>query len=124
MRRKISGIILGAVLIAAGVFYALDAMNILKINFSLDGWWTLFIIVPSVMGLISGKDKTGNLIALAIGVYLLLAARGIIEYGLIWKLLVPTVIILLGVKLIAKSVKEEDDTDVLEDCPEDDEEDK
>ena len=103
--KKLSGIILGVLLMAAGVIFALDALEIAHINFSFDGWWTLFIIVPSLCGLVTSRDKTGNLIVLLIGIYLLLAARNIIEYGMFSKLFVPVIILLIGLKLIVKSVK-------------------
>lgn len=102
--KKIFSIIMGALLICAGVIFALDTLGIAKINVSFDGWWTLFIIIPSLYGFFTSKDKTGNLIALAVGVYLLLAARGIIEYGMFWRLFVPTVIILIGLKMIVKAI--------------------
>lgn len=103
--KKTFGIIAGAVLIVAGVLFALDVLGIMQLDISFAGWWTVFIIAPSLYGLVMHKDKTGNLIVLAIGVYLLLAARGVIEYGTLWKLVVPTIVILIGIKLIVKAVR-------------------
>lgn len=42
--KKLTGIIIGAVLIACGVVYIFDIFGIADINFSFDGWWALFII--------------------------------------------------------------------------------
>ena len=103
--KKLSGIILGVLLMAAGIIFALDALNIAHINISLDGWWTLFIIVPSLCGLVTSRDKTGNLIVLLIGIYLLLSARNIIEYKVFGKLFVPVIIVLIGLKVLVKSLK-------------------
>ena len=105
--KKMFGIVSGLLLIAVGVLYILNIFGIVAFEYSLDGWWTLFIILPSLYGLFTSRDKVGNLIGLSIGVYLLLAARDIIEYGIIWKLFIPTVIILLGIKLICKSINGE-----------------
>lgn len=105
--KKMFGIVSGLLLIAVGVLYILNIFGIVAFEYSLDGWWTLFIILPSLYGLFTSRDKVGNLIGLSIGVYLLLAARDIIEYGVIWKLFIPTVIILLGIKLICKSINGE-----------------
>lgn len=102
--KKTTGIVLGALLIACGVIYALDAFGIANISFSLDGWWTLFIIVPCLDGLLSGRDILGNLIGICVGVLLLLAAQGVFAYSVVWKLLVPMVIVVLGIKMIMKSV--------------------
>ena len=103
--KKITGIVLGALLVAVGVIYILGAFGIADINISLDGWWTLFIIIPCLNGLITEKDKTSSIIGLAVGVMLLLAAQDIFEYDMIWKLIVPIIIIAIGIKFIEKSVR-------------------
>lgn len=101
--KKLFEIIIGALLVATGVLYVLEAFNITQFDVSLDGWWTLFIIFPALSGLFSSKDKVGNIVVLAVGVYLLLAARGIIEYKAVLQLLVGTIIVLIGVKFIVKT---------------------
>lgn len=102
--KKVFSVLLGVLLIAGGVIYALDVLGIAQIDFSFDGWWTVFIIIPSLCGLVTSKDKIGNLIVLAIGVYFLLAARGIIEYDMFRKLFVPVIVILIGIKIIIKAI--------------------
>lgn len=102
--KKITGIVFGALLVASGVIYILGAFGIADINISLDGWWTLFIIIPCLNGVLTDKDKTGSLVGLAVGVMLLLAAQDVFEYDMIWKLIVPVVIIVLGIKMIEKAV--------------------
>ena len=99
---KILRYVIGALLIAFGVIYALNVFGLTDIDISLDGWWTLFIIIPCLGGLIRGKDKLMSAMGLIVGVLLLLAARDIFDYDIVWKLLVPTVIVLLGIKLIIK----------------------
>lgn len=101
--KNLTRIIIGMVLIICGVVYILGAFGIADINFSLDGWWTLFIIIPCLNGLFTSKDKFGNFIGLAVGVLLLLAARDVFGYDMIWKIIVPVIVIMLGVKLILKS---------------------
>ena len=46
------------------------------------------------------KDKTGNLIGVAIGVFLLLCSRDILSFSMLWKLLVPAIIMIIGLKMI------------------------
>lgn len=106
--KKFTGIVLGALLIAVGVIYILGAFGIADINISLDGWWTLFIIVPCLKGLVTDKDKTGSLIGIAVGVMLLLAAQDVFEYDMIWKLIVPVIIIVVGIRMIEKAVGRKD----------------
>ena len=98
--KKLRKLLWGIVLVAAGVLFALDALGILQFTLFFDGWWTLFIIVPCAVDLITEHNKTGSLIGIAIGVGLLLWRQGIVELDLLWKLLVPAVIILIGLKLI------------------------
>lgn len=105
--KKLFGVVLGALLIAGGVLYAFDVLNIVSFDFSLDGWWTMFIIIPSLYSLLTSKDKSGSIIALAIGVFLLLAARDIIDFDIIWKLILPVIAIVIGIKLIAKVLGKE-----------------
>ena len=103
--KRISSIIWGIALLAVSAVLILNAFEITSIDIFFDGWWTLFIIVPSIYGLITSKDKSGNIIFLAIGIYLLLAARGIIDYSALWKIIVPLIVIVMGVKIIVKTIK-------------------
>ena len=75
--------IIGFLLIFIGLILGLNAFGITNINLFFSGWWTLFIIIPSLVGLINDKEKTSSLIFLIIGVWLLLAERDLIEYELL-----------------------------------------
>ena len=76
--------------------------GITNINIFFDGWWTLFIIVPCFIGLFKEREKTGNIVGLAIGVILLLCCQDMIDFETVWKLLVPAILIIIGVSLIFK----------------------
>ena len=45
--------IIGFLLIFVGLILGLNAFGITNINIFFDGWWTLFIIIPSLIGLIN-----------------------------------------------------------------------
>ena len=98
--KKVSNILWGAVLIAIGVILALNAFGITDINIFFKGWWTLFIIVPGAISLVTDRDKVGSLICVGIGVFLLLCCRDVLDFSMIWKLLIPAVVIIIGLKLI------------------------
>lgn len=98
--KKTNNILWGIVLVAIGVLFALKALGIANIDVFFDGWWTLFIIIPCTIGLFTEREKTGNIIGLVIGLALLLSCLNIISFGLLWKLLVPAVIIVVGIKLV------------------------
>lgn len=101
---KISNLLWGCVFIVVGVIFGLNALNITDINIFFDGWWTLFIIVPCFIGLFQEKEKTGNLIGLVIGICLLLGAQDILEFVLIWKLMVPIILIMIGISFLFKDI--------------------
>ena len=102
--KKITKIIGGLILIAVGVLFALNTLEITSFDIFFDGWWTLFIIVPCFIGLFTEKDKLGNLLGILIGAVLLLACRDIISFDLLWKLLVPAIIVVMGIKLIFSAI--------------------
>lgn len=101
---KKSGILWGLVFIAAGVIFALNALNITDIDLFFDGWWTLFIIVPCGVNLFTEREKFGNLLGVAVGVLLLLGCQDIIDFSLLWKLLIPAVIVVIGLKMVFGSL--------------------
>ncbi len=102
--KRISNIIWGVVLLAVGVIIALNAFGVTDVSMWFDGWWTLFILVPSLIGLITDRDKTGSIIGLCIGGVLLLGAQDIIDFSLVWKLIVPAIVIIIALKLIFKGI--------------------
>ncbi len=98
--RKINSVMWGIALIAVGVIFALNALNITDVTLFFEGWWTLFIIVPCVIGLFTEREKTGNIIGLIIGVFLFLCCQDILSFSMLWKLLVPAIIVIIGLKMI------------------------
>lgn len=97
--KKTGNILWGIVIIALGVLFALNAFGV-EFDVFFDGWWTLFIIVPCAIGLFTEKEKLGNVIGLGIGALLLLACQNVIEFSLLWKLIVPFVLVMIGLKMI------------------------
>ena len=82
----------------------MNAFGLTDIELFFDGWWTLFIIVPCFIGLFSEKEKTGNIIGLFIGVFLLLCCQNVLGFDMIWKLAVPAIIVIIGLKMIFSAV--------------------
>ena len=100
--KNLRNILLGVLLIGLGVVFAVNSLGIAEIDIFFDGWWTLFIIIPSVCGVISDRDKTGAIIGLVIGAALLLSAQGIIDFSMILKLVFPIILVIAGVSIIFK----------------------
>lgn len=111
--KRISSILWGIALIAVSAVLALNAFGITDIKIFFDGWWTLFIIVPSFIGLFNGRDITANTIGLFIGVALLLACRDILSFDMLWKLILPVIIAVIGINLIFKGVIGNKDAEII-----------
>ena len=100
--KNIGNLLWGLVLIVIGLIIGGNALEITNINIFFDGWWTLIIIIPCFIGLFKEREKTGNIIGLLIGVALLLACQDLLEFDLIWKLLFPTILVIIGISIIFK----------------------
>ena len=102
--KKISNLLWGLIFIIVGVVFGLNALGISDINIFFNGWWTLFIIVPCFIGLFNDDDKSGNLIGLIIGACLLLGCLDVVKFEIIWKLMVPFILVMIGLSFIFKDM--------------------
>jgi len=101
---KISNLLWGTLLIVIGVIIGLNALEITNINLLFDGWWCFLIIIPCFIDLFKEKEKTGNIIGIVIGLFLFLACQDLINFDVIWKLLIPFILIMIGLSFIFKDV--------------------
>lgn len=102
--KSVSKLLWGLVLIVLGVVLGTNALGVTDIDIFFDGWWTLFIIIPCFIDLFKETDKTGNIIGLVIGISLLLACQDIINFEIIWKLMLPFILVSIGLSLIFKDM--------------------
>ena len=100
--KKFSNILWGLTFIVLGVMIGLNSFGITKIDFFFDGWWTLFIILPSFIEIFRSKVKILNVIGIATGVALLLFCQKIFSLETLWKLSLPTILVLIGLALVFK----------------------
>lgn len=103
MKNK-KNIVLGIILIALGIIFGGNALNLFNINVFFKGWWTLFIIIPCFIGLITDEDKIGSLVGILIGITLFLGANDIVSYDLLWKLAIPVILVVIGICIIFKDI--------------------
>ena len=101
---KLGSIVFGVILIIVGVILGLNWFGITNINLFFNGWWTLIIIIPSIITLIAGKNKIDGVIGLVIGVVLLLICQKIVDFETIIKIAIPLVIVGIGVDILVKSI--------------------
>ena len=91
-------VIWGSALVVCGIAWIVCIC--LHINILFNGWWTLFIIVPSICTLLGNSDKTGPAIGLGVGVLLLLAEQNVIDWDMFWKIGLAVLVIALGLGMI------------------------
>lgn len=99
---RLSNILWGIAFVAIGILLILNFLGVLAFTLFFAGWWTLFLIIPSIVGLICEKNKMASLIMLIIGIVLLLCCQNVINWDAIVKLILPIAIIIIGIRLIFK----------------------
>lgn len=90
----------GILLIVVGILFLGRNMNWWDFSIFFDGWWTLFLIVPSIISLVRREGVASSFLILALGVLMLLASQNVIEWSMIWKIFVPLIIIVVGLSII------------------------
>lgn len=95
-KNSLGNIILGLCLMAAAVIYGGNALGAWQFSFFFQGWWTLFIIVPCVVGIFNHGPKLHYLVFLAVGVGLLLSAQGLVASAAIRRLIFPAALLIIG----------------------------
>lgn len=102
--KQIKPIIWGIAIIALGIIFGGNALGLFSLDIFFDGWWTLFIIIPSVVSLFTDKDKISSLGFIAAGVILLLAAQGVFSYEVAWKVILAVLLVAVGLSIIFRSI--------------------
>lgn len=94
----------GLILVIIGVIFGLNALDITDIDIFFNGWWTLFIIIPCLISLFKEEEKMGNIIGVVIGFCLFLGCQGLLDFDIIWKLMIPFILVMIGLSIIFKDV--------------------
>ena len=102
--KQFRSIIWGLAIIALGIIFGGNALGLFDINIFFKGWWTLFIIVPSFISLITDDGKLGSFVFMSVGIILLLAAQEVFSYGVAWKVILALVLIVLGFYIIFRNI--------------------
>ena len=76
-----------------------------KYNIFFSGWWTLFIILPSLGSVLFYKNKLTSLYVLTIGILILLGCNDILSLNKCFTILLCLGIILIGISIIKSTIK-------------------
>lgn len=96
MKNSLEKIIWGVILVVFGAALAGRVLGLFDFNLFFPGWWTLFIIIPSAVSLISGNSVSSSIGGIAIGFMLLLTQTGALNWQQFGKLLVAVLLVTLG----------------------------
>lgn len=100
MKKNYSNVFWGIALILVGIGYGGQTLNLWDFNIFFPGWWTLFIILPSLFSMFEQRLNVFNTFGLILGILLLLDSIDIINNVSIYKLVFPLIIILIGFSLL------------------------
>lgn len=100
MKIRSSNFLWGLAFIIVGVCYAGDAFHLWNFDLFFDGWWTLFLIIPCLYGILVNGFGMGKFIGLVIGIGLLLSEQRIISSRLIDNLIFPIILVLIGINIL------------------------
>ncbi len=99
-KKSSSQLLLGIVILAVGIGYLLDTLNLLNFGSFLAQWWPLLIILVGFVSLVSNpKVFTWPLFIILFGGLLQLQRLDIVSFN-VWNILWPSAIILVGLSFI------------------------
>lgn len=102
MKKTDSKIIWGILFVLFGLVIALKELNFIPFSIFFHGWWTLFIIIPCMVQIISGRPTKSSFIWLVIGVLLFCYVNGYFEIKDLGTFLVSGICIVVGVSFFFK----------------------
>ncbi len=111
MRKDYSKLLWGLVIVAVGVVFSGNVLDWWNVNLFFPGWWTLFLIVPGVISICKNGFSWGPSILVIIGGVLLIDCLDIVNTRIIWRLVIPILIIALGLSIIFSFFRNDKDSD-------------
>ncbi len=108
MKKGSAGAVWGVLMIVGGILLAGKVLHWFEFELFFNGWWSLFLIIPSAVNFMTGqKNRSRSLRLLIIGIMFLMAAQGFIEYRMLFPLLIAAFLILSGCRMMFSGGKEQ-----------------
>lgn len=104
MRKRISSTLWGLLFIIIGIGIIGNMAGAWEVNLFFTGWWTLFLIFPSLLGMIEHGIHIGNAIGLLLGMALLACCQGYLSWEVLYRMAGPAALVLIGVIVVLKSL--------------------
>lgn len=97
--KRFNSVFWGLIIIIVGVIFLGNTFALWNVAIFFKGWWTLFIIIPSIYGLFK-KEWISSFLGISIGTLLLLASLDVIKWSMVGKAFIPIVLIIVGLSLV------------------------
>lgn len=104
MRKDMTRVLFGVVLVLAAVMIFGNSIGWWSIQ-NFDGWWTVFLIVPGLAGLISYGFNLASTCLVLVGAWLLARAQGWLPYPFADHIVWVVILLLIGLQLIFGSFR-------------------
>ncbi len=101
--KKVDNVFWGLSFVIYGILLCLSILGVLNTEKFVHGWALFFVIVPCFLGVSFGNHLLESLVGLLFSVFLLFIINGLIDFLLVFELIIPTIIILIGLYMIKKS---------------------
>lgn len=102
MRKDKRSIFWGIIIILVGALFLGNTCGWWNVNIFFEGWWTLFIIVPSLLGIFKKGMFVTSVLGILLGSLLLLASQDVIAWTKVLKMFFPILIIIIGISFLFK----------------------
>ncbi|MGL5151309.1 MAG: LiaF transmembrane domain-containing protein [Clostridium sp.] len=106
MKERRTSILMGIIIVILGVALLGRELGVWDITL-FKGWWTLLLIVPGIISMISEGVKVSNTFITVVGLILLGDQMNLLPNVNIWSLVLASMIIILGFRLIFGSNKKQ-----------------
>ena len=93
MEKNYSKLLWGLVVLAVGVIFTGNVLDLWYIDVFFPGWWTMFMIIPALVLILRDGFNVGSVILLVIGVILLFDSWDIFDTRLIFFIFRPLLLI-------------------------------
>lgn len=103
MTERKSNQFIGIIFLALGIVLALKSIIGFGSLILFDGWWTLFIIGPSVYSIVKNGFNKKNGFGAILGVLLFINCRTGFLGAIFGKLLVPVILLAIGYRMLMKN---------------------
>ena len=100
-KNNITPVIVGLLLVIVGVGYVGNVLNLWDFTIFFKGWWTMFIILPCIIGLVNHGFTMSNFVGLLVGLFLLVMQQTGIQ--VLRNLMFPVILVGIGLMIIFKS---------------------